>query len=134
MAEKGNTLNNTVNTLFKGMDGFLSTKTVVGEAIHIDDIIILPLVDVSFGVGAGAFVSDSKNNGGGAMGGKMSANAVLVIKDGSARLISVKNQDSVTKIIDMIPDIVNKLMPAKKESKSEVKSDSVTERDDIITE
>lgn len=118
MTEKGNSLNNTVNTLFKGMDGFLSTKTVVGEAIHIDDIIILPLIDVSFGVGAGAFVSDSKNNGGGGMGGKMSANAVLVIKDGSARLISVKNQDSVTKIIDMVPDIVNKLMPNKKNDKS----------------
>lgn len=114
-----NTLNNTVDTLFKGMDGFLSTRTVIGEAIHIDDIIILPLVDVSFGVGAGAFVSDSKNNGGGGMGGKMSANAVLVIKDGSARLISVKNQDSVTKIIDMIPDIINKLVPNKKDSQAE---------------
>ncbi len=115
MADKeSNTLNNTVSTLFKGMDGFLSTKTVVGDAIHIDDIIILPLVDVSFGVGAGAFVSNGKNNGGGGMGGKMSANAVLVIKNGSARLISVKNQDSVTKIIDMVPDIINKIMPGKK--------------------
>lgn len=123
-----NTLNSTVDTLFKGMDGFLSTRTVVGEAIHIDDIIILPLVDVSFGVGAGAFVSDSKNNGGGGMGGKMSANAVLVIKDGSARLISVKNQDSVTKIVDMIPDIINKLVPNNKDSQAgESEKDTVKE-------
>lgn len=45
----------TVNSLFKGMDSFISAKTVVGEAIHVGDTIILPLMDVSFGVGAGAF-------------------------------------------------------------------------------
>ena len=55
MAEKDNTFQNTVEALFRGMDSFITTKTVVGEAIHIDDTILLPLVDVSFGVGAGAF-------------------------------------------------------------------------------
>ena len=50
-----NSFNNTVESLFKGMDSFITTKTVVGDAIHIGDTIILPLVDVSFGVAAGAF-------------------------------------------------------------------------------
>ena len=45
-----NSFNNTVESLFKGMDSFITTKTVVGDAIHIGDTIILPLVDVSFGV------------------------------------------------------------------------------------
>ena len=49
MAEKDNTFQNTVEALFRGMDSFITTKTVVGEAIHIDDTILLPLVDVSFG-------------------------------------------------------------------------------------
>ena len=44
------TFNETVESLFKGMDNFLTTKTVVGEAIHVNDTLILPLVDVSFGV------------------------------------------------------------------------------------
>ena len=39
-----NSFNNTVESLFKGMDSFITTKTVVGEAIHIDDTILLPLV------------------------------------------------------------------------------------------
>ena len=43
-----NSFNNTVESLFKGMDSFITTKTVVGDAIHIGDTIILPLVDVSF--------------------------------------------------------------------------------------
>ena len=54
--EKNNEIfNETVGSLFKGMDSFLSTKTVVGEAIHIGDTIILPLVDVTFGVAAVRF-------------------------------------------------------------------------------
>ena len=65
--EKENNFKDTVNSLFKGMDGFVSAKTVVGDAIHVGDTIILPLVDVSFGVGAGAFEGDKKNNGGGGL-------------------------------------------------------------------
>ena len=41
-----------IESLMKGMNTVLSTKTVVGEATQIGDTIILPLVDVSFGVGA----------------------------------------------------------------------------------
>ena len=48
-----NNFKETVNSLFKGMDSFIAAKTVVGEPIHIGDTIILPLVDVAFGVGAG---------------------------------------------------------------------------------
>ena len=52
MAE--NNFNQTVESLFKGMDSFITTKTVVGDAVKFDDgTIILPLVEVSFGVGAG---------------------------------------------------------------------------------
>ena len=56
---------------------FISAKTVVGDAIHVGDTIILPLVDVSFGVGAGAFEGDKKSNGGGGMTGKLTPSAVL---------------------------------------------------------
>ena len=45
--------NETVESLFRGMDSFITTKTVVGDAVHIGDTIILPMVDVSFGVAAG---------------------------------------------------------------------------------
>ena len=78
---ENNMFNTTVESLFKGMDGFITTKTVVGDAIHVGDTIILPLVDVSFGVGAGAFTEDKKNNGAGGMGGKISPSAVLVIQN-----------------------------------------------------
>ncbi|MCI9378265.1 MAG: sporulation protein [Eubacterium sp.] len=106
MAE--NTFHATVESLFKGMDSFITTKTVVGDAVHIGDTIILPLVDVSFGVGAGIFTGKDKNNGGGGMGGKIMPSAVLVIANGTTKLVNVKNQDGITKILDMVPDFVNK--------------------------
>ena len=109
MAENKNDFNETVASLFKCMDSFLSDKTVVGEAVHVNDTIILPLVDVSFGVGAGAFAGDKKNNAGGGMGGKMSPSAVLVIQNGATKLVNIKNQDTVTKILDMVPDVVDRI-------------------------
>ena len=118
MAE--NQFSGVVESLLKGMDTILSTKTVVGEATQIGDTILLPLVDVSFGVGAGAGVNDVKKtqNGAGGLGGKMTPSAVLVIgKNGSARLVNIKNQDTVTKILDMVPDILDRFGKKDKEEK-----------------
>lgn len=103
-----NSFHTTVESLFKGMDSFITTKTVVGDAIHIGDTIILPLVDVSFGVAAGAFSQEKKNNGAGGMGGKIMPSAVLVIQNRTTKLVNIKNQDGITKILDMVPDFVNK--------------------------
>ncbi len=103
-----NNFNSTVASLFKGMDNFITTKTVVGDAIHIEDTIILPMVDVSFGVAAGAFAEDKKNNGAGGMGGKITPSAVLVIQNGTTRLGNVRNLDGMTKILDMVPDLVDR--------------------------
>lgn len=108
MAEHNN-LRETVESLFQGMDSVVSSKTVVGEAIHINDIIILPLVDVSFAVGAGAFTGERKDKGMGGLGGKMIPSAVLVIQDGRTKLVNIKNQDVMTKILDMVPDLVGKV-------------------------
>lgn len=104
-----------VESLLKGMDTVLSTKTVVGEATKIGDTIILPLVDVTFGVGAGASKGEKKDGGMGGMSGKMTPSAVLVIKNGQTKLVNIKNQDTVTKILDLIPDLVDRFTSPKEE-------------------
>ena len=121
MADKEN-FQGVVEALLKGMDTVLSTKTVVGEATTVGDTIILPLVDVSFGVAAGAGSNGQKNSasGAGGLGGKMTPSAVLVIKDGNTKLVNIKNQDAVTKVLDMVPDIVEKFTkPKQKEEMSD---------------
>ena len=122
MAEKEN-FQGVVEALLKGMDNVLSTKTVVGEATQVGDTIILPLVDVSFGVGAGATNNGQKDssNGGGGLGGKMTPSAVLVIKDGVTKLVNVKNQDTVTKVLDMLPDLIEKFTKPKEKDVMEDK-------------
>ncbi len=116
-----NNFKDTVGALFKGMDGVVSSKTVVGEAIHTDGVTILPLLDVSFGLGAGAFDNDKKERTGGGIGGKITPSAVLVIKDGTTRLVNIKNQDTMTKLLDMVPGILDKFTTRKE--------DTVTEED-----
>ncbi len=123
-----NNFSTTVESLFKGMDSFITTKTVVGDAVVVNEhVTILPLVDVSFGVGAGAFGDDDKkkNTGAGGMGGKITPSSVLVLKDGEATVVNVnvKNQDSLSKLIDMVPGVVDKIKGKKKDD-SEEKSDA----------
>ncbi len=113
MAE--NNFSGVIESLMKGMNAVIGTKTVVGDATQVGDTIILPLVDVSFGVGAGASAADKKNGGGGGFSAKMTPSAVLVIKNGTTKLVNIKNQDTVTKVLDMIPDIVEKFTSPKEE-------------------
>ena len=117
-----NNFNSTVAALFNGIDGVVSSKTVVGDAIQVGDITIIPLVDVSFALGAGSFSGDKKDKGAGGLGGKLTPSSVLVIQDGKTKLVNIKNQDTMTKILDMIPDVIDRF--TKKEEK-------VTEEDVI---
>ena len=96
----------TSEELVEAMEHFITTKSVVGEPIKLGDTILLPLADVSFGMGIGMF--SKGENGTGGVGGKITPNAVLVLKKGSSKIISVKDADGISKIIDMVPDVVNK--------------------------
>ena len=119
MADAKNDFQTTLESLFRGMDGVVSSKTVVGDAIHIGGTIILPLVDVSFGIGAGAFSGDKKEKGMGGIGGKMTPSAVIVIQDGKTKLVNIKNQDTVTKLLDLVPDVVDRFTSQKEERMTE---------------
>lgn len=110
-----NNFNGVVESLLSGMNSVMSAKTVVGEPTKIGDTIILPLVDVSFGVAAGSTLADKKNGGAGGFGAKMSPSAVLVIKNGSTKLVNIKNQDAVTKVLDLVPDIMNRFSSKKED-------------------
>lgn len=123
-----NNIKNTVESLLSGMDGLISSKTVVGDAIQVKDTTIIPLVDVSFGIGAGSALNDKKGKGMGGMSGKVTPSSVLVIKDGAVRLVNIKNQDMITKILDMAPELLERFTTRKE--------DKLTEEDvaDILDE
>ncbi len=119
-----NNVERELNGLMQKLEGFMTTKTVVGEPIHIENTILVPLIDVSFAAATGSKASnkfterrkerEKKVEGGtgagaGGLGAKVTPSAILVIQNGTTQLINVRNQDSTTKLIDMIPGLVAKV-------------------------
>ena len=108
-----NNVSENLQSMFSKMENFISTKTVVGDVLTFGDIIIIPLVEVSFGAGTGMSEGKEENKdggaGGGGIGAKLSPVAVIVIVNGTAQLIDVKNKDSVNKLIDLIPGVLSKV-------------------------
>lgn len=99
----------TIQALFKGMESLVQSKTVVGEPIEAGGALIIPLIEISAGLASGALMNSAKNNGAGAMSAKMSPVALLIIEDGKTKLVSVKNQDVFTRLLDLIPEAVDKV-------------------------
>lgn len=113
MADNSKQLTSSIDALFQGIDKLVTTKTVVGDAVKVDGAIILPLMDVSCGMAAGAFEANAKNRGAGGMSAKMSPSAILVIQNGSTRLVNIKDQNTVNKVLDMVPDLINRFSSGK---------------------
>ena len=118
-----NTYTNVIESLLKNVDHIVGSKTVIGEATVIGDATIIPLVDVSFGMAAGSNIKDKKDGAMGGMHAKMAPSAVLVIQNGHAKMVSVKNQDTLAKLVDMIPELVDKIKE---------KKDGVISNDDAV--
>lgn len=97
-----------IESLCANLENFVSTKTVVGETITIGNIVLLPLIEVSMGMAAGGSENKDKGTAGG-LGAKITPSAVIAIINGNVQLINIKNQDAVTRLIDMAPGIVDKL-------------------------
>lgn len=105
-------INENLDNLFSKMENFISSKTVVGEPITVGSTTIVPLVDVSFGVGAGSTekAGDKNSTGGGAgFGAKIKPTAVMVIGEHGVQLVNVENQNGLSKLIDLVPGIVDKV-------------------------
>lgn len=127
--------NETVKSLFDGLNGFVSTKTVIGQPMHVDGATLIPLIDVSFGVGAGAFSGNKGNKGAGGMNGKMSPTSVMIIRDGEAKIVNLKEPSSaVNKVVDMVPELIKKFTGKDKESEEveaavdQIKEDAKTDK------
>ena len=124
-----NSFNSNIEALLGKLENFVTTKTVVGEAIHLDGVILLPLVEVTFGAAAGAKdsgkVNENHESGGGGVGGRITPSAVIVISGGNVQLVNVKNQDSLNKLIDLFPGILSKFNVGKKSDEKDEKSEDL---------
>ena len=110
-----------LNALFQGLDGFVQSKTVVGEPIVVGNTTLIPLMEVSCGMASGAFMKENQkkgDGGAGAMSSKITPAAMLIIQEGRTKLIRGKNEDAFSKIIDMIPEAIDKITGGSRVTKS----------------
>ena len=119
----------TIKTLLDGVTGLVDTKKVIGDPFTVGDTTIIPFIESSVGIGVGEFNAEKNKNAGG-MALKISPVACLVIQNGFTKLINIQNQDAITKALDMIPDLVDKLTLRRHQVSEEVEE----EIDDLDTE
>ncbi len=98
-----------VTSMFDGIDHVVSSKTVVGDPIKVDDMTLIPLMEVSFAMGTGVLSGDARGKKSGGVGAKMIPTAMLVIQRGKTRLVNIKKQDVITKVMDLVPDIFDRI-------------------------
>ena len=106
-------IDSSMELIFDKLEKFLKTETVVGEPIQIGDITLVPIITVSFGCGGGSGKGqDSKGSdgvgGGVGIGAKISPDAMLLIKNGEATILPIKQKHKIEKLINMVPELVKK--------------------------
>ncbi|MDD7267875.1 MAG: GerW family sporulation protein [Lachnospiraceae bacterium] len=107
----------TVKGMLDGMNDLISSKTVIGDPVNVGDVTIIPIMEASFAVYAKSNRESGKAKNGGGMGGKLIPTSVLVIKDGTTRLVSIKNQDTISKLLDMAPEVLDRFIPSRRAAK-----------------
>ena len=103
-------LTDNLKTIFQEMEDFLTTRAVVGEPIEVGAITLIPVINVTFGMGTGGGsgegAKDSTSHKGGAgagLGAKISPTAVIVIKEGDISVMPLNGNAGLERLIDMVP-------------------------------
>lgn len=95
----------------------LNSKTVIGEAQQFGDVTLIPVVDVMFGFGGGGGEGTTKENngngGGGGAGARVSAKAIIVIKNGEVSVLPLTRGSAIEKIVEAVPGLIEKINIAK---------------------
>ena len=105
-------IKNNLEQIFESFKEMIKVETVVGQAVHIGDAILIPFVDVTFGFGSGGVNGKTENgrsSAGSGGGAKMEPAAILVIK--GDRVENVLHQERwlprlrpLKKLIAMAPE------------------------------
>ncbi len=121
-------INDLMQTSMQKLREMVDVNTIVGQPIRTDDgTTIIPVSKVTFGFGsAGSDFPSAKPKdmfGGGSGGGvSISPIAFLVISNGNVRLLQLAGSDengTTDRIINMVPDVVDKVSGLFQTKKSE---------------
>lgn len=103
-------------TLLEKLRFITQAETVIGKPIQAGEATIVPVsrVSVGFGVGGHQGKSETSASGGGAT---VEPVAFLVINGDDVRIMPIsKDASLMSKVMDIIPDVVSKVAKKKKEA------------------
>lgn len=110
----------------------VDTNVIVGQPITTPDgVTLIPISRVNFGFGSGGgdYGKGPKENfgGGGGAGVRIDPVAFLIIKDGTTRVlpVAVPPVSTVDRIVDMAPDLMDKVEKFLDKKKAEKEQESV---------
>lgn len=113
-----------LRTAIEEIERILSTKSVVGEPITIEDNSIIPLVSIGFGFGAamgmGKKPDSSKGEGAGggtAGGGGIKPIGIIVIGKDGVRLETIKG--GPLSLIEKVSDNITRIIQQKKKKETQ---------------
>ena len=114
--EKKRPLNDLLRSTMDKVHEMVDTNTIVGEPIATaDGVTLIPISRVSLGIGCGGGdygkVQPKDFGGGSAAGVKIEPVAVLVIKEGTTRVLPVAMPAVTTldRVVELVPDLIDKV-------------------------
>lgn len=113
-----------LDSIFSHLENLFKAKTVIGDPIVIGDVTLVPVVNVTFGIGTGgAEGKDAREQGGGGLGAGTGARlipaAVIVIKGDQVSMLPISGRSAVESIVEKMPEVLGKLKKAvQKEEKN----------------
>lgn len=107
-------LKQNLDAIFSHLENMFKAKTVIGDPIVIGEITLVPVVNVTFGIGTGGGEGkDAKEQGAGGIGAGTGARlipaAVIVIKGDQVSMLPISGRSSLENIVEMVPEVVGKL-------------------------
>ena len=119
--EKQHPIENLMMTAMTSLESMVDVNTIIGDSVTSNDgTLIIPVSKVCFGFAAGGSefntnklnkFSENSNlpfGGGSGAGVHISPMAFLVVKDGNTKLLTMDGVSPIDKLVDLIPDVVNK--------------------------
>lgn len=114
-----------VSTLSEKLKGMASTETVIGEEFKMGEYTCKPVIKVGLGFGGGSGDGKTKHKseiqsgtgGGGALG--VTPVGFLATKGDEISFIPSNDRQGISKLLEKVPDIMEKVMEMKKEKEQE---------------
>ncbi len=103
-----------LETLFEKLQDFLTSRTIIGKEIQVGDTTLIPVIEITFGMGTGSSggMDEKKQQGPGegvGFGAKAKPSAVIVIKGDQVQLLPLGKPGIIDQLIEKVPEIIDKI-------------------------